>query len=102
MVSGALDEHEPAFLPVTADLVDLEGHLVVGTFYTGAKGLIERAVQRGPEHDGALIQLIADGDHGGAAPPGVGEPAEAARRDQPHALGLVHSLHLRIPTRRIR
>src|SRR5260221_13384839 len=82
MVSGTLDEHEPAFLPVAADLVDLEGHLVVGTLYSGAKGLIGRAVQRGPEQDGALIQLIADREHRGAEPAGVGEPTEAARRDE--------------------
>src|SRR6266567_2198896 len=56
--AAPLNDDHPAFSRVLADLVDLEAHLVLGALYAGAKVLVGRAVQRGAEHDAALIQLV--------------------------------------------
>jgi hypothetical protein len=79
VVRGALDEDEPAFLRLLADLVDLHGHLVLGTFYPGTKVLVGRAAQRDAEHQAALIHPVANREHGQAEPAGVGESADTAR-----------------------
>src|SRR5580658_9520705 len=102
MVRVALDEDHPSFVAgVLAKVVDLEAHLVLGPLYSGAKVLIGRAVQRGAEHDAALIEPVADRKHGYAASAVVSEPAHAAGADQPQALVLVQQLHLLIVDRRI-
>src|SRR6266851_2738998 len=99
MVRGALDEDEPAFLRVLADLVDLDGHPVLGAPYSGAKVLVGRAAERDAEHDAAFMHLVDGRKDGQAEPSGVREPADTARRDEPPALGLVQLLHLGLPGR---
>jgi len=81
------------------DVVDLHGHLVLGTFYPGAKVLVGRAAQRDAEHQAAFLYLVADREHGQAGPAGVREPADTAGRNEPSVLGLLQPFHLRIPDR---
>src|ERR1035438_2519604 len=92
MVGGTLDEDEPAFSGVLADVVDLDGHPVLGALYPGAKVLIGRAAERDAEHEAVFIQLVADRKHGRAEPPRVREPADTARRDEWPAIGLAQPL----------
>ena len=40
MVRGTLDENAPSFSCGTVDVVDLEGHLVLGALDTGAEVLV--------------------------------------------------------------
>ena len=76
VVRGTLDENAPSFSCGTVDIVDLEGHLVLGALDTGAEILVGRAVLHGAEHDASLVQLVVDRNHRQAEPAGVWEPAE--------------------------
>ena len=60
MVRGTLNDDKPAFFRIVSDLVNLEGDPVVSAPYSGAKGLISTAAQRGAYHDAAVKQLVAD------------------------------------------
>src|ERR1035437_2101481 len=88
-VRGALDENAPALPCDQVEVVDLEGHLVLGAGYSGPEVLVERAVLCRAEHDGSLVQLVIDRKDCHAGLAGVRDPANAAKRHQPHALGLV-------------
>jgi hypothetical protein len=97
MVGGTLDEDAPAFLDVLADVVDLDGHPVLGAPYPGARVLIGRAAERDAEHEAPFIQLVADRKHGQAEPARVCEPGDTARRYESPAIGPAQPLYLRIP-----
>lgn len=74
---------------------------VIRALYPGAKVLVGRTVQHSAEHDAAVDQPVSDRNDDRAEGGRVCEPADAARRDQAQALGLVEHFHLWIPDRRI-
>jgi hypothetical protein len=101
MVRVTLDQDEPPVWTARTDIVDLHGYPVLGAPYPGAKVLVGRAAQRDAEHEAAVINLIADREHGQAELAVVGESANALGGDEPPALGGVQPLYLRIPDRRV-
>ena len=89
MVRGALDQNAPAPSRGEVEVVDLKADLVLGIRYPGAEVFVKRAVLRSAENDGSLMQLVINWEHRHAGPAGIGDPADAARRDQPQALSLI-------------
>jgi hypothetical protein len=89
---GALDEDTPSFPRGTVDVIELEGHLVISMGYAGAEVLVCRAVLRRAEHNVSLMHLVVNRKYRRAEPPGKGNPADAARCDQPQALALIQLL----------
>jgi len=86
MVRRTLNNDKPSFFRITSDLVDLEGDPVVGAPYSGAKGLISAAPQRGTHHDAAIEQLVADRKYRQPVLAGVRDPADTTASDEPQAL----------------
>ena len=72
-----LDQDKPPVWTARTDIVDLPGYPVLGAPYPGAKVLVGRAAQRDAEHEAAVINLIADREHGQAELAVVGESANA-------------------------
>jgi len=95
MVQGPLDQDAPPFAGRHAEVVDLEGHLVLGVGYPGAEILVRGAVLDRAEHDRPLVQPVVDREHRRAEPAGERDPADAPGGDQPQALGLVQVLEHR-------
>src|SRR5215472_2739384 len=92
VVHGALDQDAPSLSCGEVDLVDLEGDLVLGVGDAGTEILICGAVLGGAEPDCSPVQPVVDGEHRRAVPARVRDPADAPRRDQPHAFRLVQVL----------
>jgi hypothetical protein len=89
VVRGALEQNAPALSRGEVIVVNLKADFVLCVRYPGAKVFVKRAVLRGTEKDGSLMQLVIDWEHCHAGPAGISDPADAARRDQPQALSLI-------------
>src|SRR5580704_8123947 len=88
----AVDKHAPSFPRLRVELVDLERDPVFRMGYSGPEVLVRSTVLRGPEQDGAVVQLVVHGQHGQIPLSREDETTDSARRDQPQALGLIEGL----------
>ena len=79
-VRPAAYEHAPALAERLVDAVDLERDLLVGV-------TVDRGALAGPDHDRARHHGEVDREHDRARDRAERDPPDAARRDQPAALG---------------
>jgi hypothetical protein len=78
-VCRALDEDAPPLAGRLIDVIDLERDLVFSVSYPGLEILPGRAVLRGAEHDGPVVQPVVDGEDRKAVSARISEPADTAR-----------------------
>ena len=81
-----VDQDAPALMSREVEVINLESDSVFGVLNAGPQVLDRQAVFRTAEVDRAVVKLVVHRQHGEVVTARVGDPPDAAGRDQPQAL----------------